>query len=66
MEKIIEVSHRMKVDAAVSTLVSAQGDAKARRRAILEQHNARRARSRRRYEFWVAVAAGIDAQRSPG
>jgi hypothetical protein len=59
-----KVSHFMRVDAVVSVLVSTHGEAAARSRALREQQNARRARSRRRYEFWGAVASEIDAKRT--
>ena len=65
VEKRIEVSHYMQVDAAVSVLVSTHGETKARSKALREQHSARRARSRKRFEFWAAVASGIEARRSP-
>jgi len=64
VEKGIDVPRDAKVDAAVSILVSEHGETKAHSKALREQQNARRARSRKRYAFWVAVALGIDAQRS--
>jgi hypothetical protein len=52
----------MDVDAVVSILLEEHGNTKARERALREQQNARRARSRKRFAFWVAVASEIDAR----
>ena len=65
MEKGVEVAHYMKVDAAVLVLISEHSEMKAHQRALREQQNARRARSRKRSEFWVAVASRINAQQTP-
>ena len=62
METVVEVSRDIRVDAVVAELVPEHGEAKARNRALREQQGARRARSRKRYTFWVAVASGIDAR----
>jgi len=52
----------MDVDAVVSILLEEHGNTKARGKALREQQNARRARSRKRFAFWVAVASEIDAR----
>jgi len=57
-----KVSHFMAIDTVVSILISALGDIEAYQRALREQRNARRARSRKRYEFWLDVASSIQAQ----
>jgi hypothetical protein len=53
------VSHFMKGPVAVEILLAQHGEANARRIALREQRKARRARSRRRFNFWVAVATLI-------
>jgi hypothetical protein len=55
-------SHHMDMDIVVSILLAEHGE-KARGKALREQQNARRARSRKRFEFWVAVASEIEARR---
>ncbi len=50
----------MSVSAAIAWLSSRHGDDKARRLARLEQQRARRARSRKRFNFWAVVAAELD------
>ena len=62
MGRIRAVSHYMDVDAVVSILLEEHGNTKARGKALREQQNARRARSRKRFAFWVAVASEIDAR----
>ena len=62
MGRFRAVSHYMDVDAVVSILLEEHGNTKARERALREQQNARRARSRKRFAFWVAVASEIDAR----
>jgi len=47
--------------AAAAALLGEYDIATADRIVRLEQQRARRARSRRRYEFWTAVAARLDA-----
>jgi len=59
--RVRAVSHYMDVDAVVSILLE-DGNTKARGKALREQQNARRARSRKRFAFWVAVASEIDAR----
>ena len=61
MGRVRAVSHYMDVDAVVSILLE-DGNTKARGKALREQQNARRARSRKRFAFWVAVASEIDAR----
>ena len=50
------VSHLMKPTVAVELLREQHGEANAWKIALQEQRKARRARSRRRFEFWGAVA----------
>lgn len=50
------VSHLMKPAVAVELLREQHGEANAWKIALQEQRKARRARSRRRFEFWGAVA----------
>jgi hypothetical protein len=47
--------------AAVGLLLSENGEAKALKIARLELLKARRARSRKRYDFWAAVAQEMEA-----
>jgi hypothetical protein len=50
------VTHFTKVTVVVELLRAQHGEANARKIALQEQRNARRARSRRRFEFWGRVA----------
>lgn len=50
---------RMSVGAATELLCERHGADKARKAAIIQQMEARRARSRKRFDFWVAVATEI-------
>ena len=43
--------------------IDERGEAEARSTAIREQRQAHRARSRKHYAFWVAVASAIDARK---
>jgi hypothetical protein len=54
----------MKVDTPAALLVAEHGDAKAHRQALLGQQAARRGRSRKRFEFWAAVASEIEQSHS--
>jgi len=54
------VSHFMRVPTAVVLLRAQHGEENARKIALQEQQKARRARSRRRFEFWGAVATQIE------
>ena len=54
---------RMSAPAACEWLCARHGGDKARRLVRLEQQKARRARSRKRYAYWTAVAAELDADR---
>jgi hypothetical protein len=65
MTRVSAVSHHMELNAAVSILISEHGDDRAHRVALREQQNARRARSRKRFEFWITVASEIDARKVP-
>jgi len=51
---------RMSIPDAVDWLRSRHGGDKARRLARLEQQKARRARSRKRFAYWAAVAAELE------
>ncbi len=50
----------MKAPAAVALLRDQHGEAIARKIALTEQRRARRARSKKRFAFWVEVAARIE------
>ena len=64
MGRVSSASHYMGVDAAADLMVEEHGDAKAHKEVWLEQQSARRARSRRRFAFWSAVAEKIEERRS--
>jgi hypothetical protein len=49
----------MNVEAAAAILVATHGSVKAHRQALLEQQNARRARSRKRFSFWLGVESEV-------
>jgi hypothetical protein len=49
----------MSGEAAAAILVATHGSVKAHRQALLEQQNARRARSRKRFSFWLGVESEI-------
>ena len=53
------ISYKMPVDLAATRLIGALGSTQSHKRAMQEQQNARRARSRKRFSFWVAVASEI-------
>jgi hypothetical protein len=57
------VSHRMSTTSAIELLYERHGPVEARRMVTLEQRNARRARSRKRFDFWAAVAGEMDQLR---
>ena len=54
------VSHFMKATVAIEFLRAQHGEANARKIAQKELRNARRARSRRRFDFWSEVATQIE------
>ena len=60
------VSHTMSVPIVVERLRDQHGGEKARKLALLEQQKARRARSRRRFDFWSAVADQIGCGEANG
>ena len=55
------VSHRMGVLTVVERLRDQHGQVRARKLAVLEQQKARRARCRKRFHFWGAVAGQIES-----
>jgi hypothetical protein len=55
------ISHFMKPPVAVELLRLRHGEANAREIAGQEQQRAKRARSKRRFEFWSEVAAQLSA-----
>ncbi len=57
------MSRRMSVSAAIALLSDRHGDATACKIARLEQLKARRARSRKRFDFWTAVATQMQQGR---
>ena len=61
MSKMQSVSHRMGVLTVVERLRNLHGEVGARKLAQLEQQRARRARCRKRFDFWGTVAAQIDS-----
>ncbi len=54
------VLHFMKATVAIEFLRAQHGDANARKIALKELRKARRARSRRRFDFWSEVATQIE------
>jgi hypothetical protein len=59
------LSHFMSPDAVGALLRERHGVAKAQTVVLRKQREARRARSRRRFKFWVEVASLIDAAAPP-
>ena len=58
----VVISHYVKPPSkAANLLIAKHGAADARKHALQELRNARRARSRIRFAFWVTVVAEIDA-----
>ncbi len=63
----VDISHYVKPPSkAARLLIAKHGVADARKHALQELHNARRARSRIRFTFWTTVILEIDAHRSTG
>ncbi|MGO9742866.1 MAG: hypothetical protein ACLPN5_15420 [Roseiarcus sp.] len=58
------ISPRRNVCDVADQLLRAHGTESALKRAALERANARRARSRIRFQFWLAIAEAIEARRS--
>ena len=57
------MSRRMSVSAVIALLRDRHGEATACKMARLEQLKARRARSRKRFDFWTAVATQMEQGR---
>jgi hypothetical protein len=56
------VSPFMRVSTAAKILRDQHGEAEARKRALRELQSAKRARSRKRFGFWVAVVKSIASE----
>ncbi len=61
MSKMQSVSHRMGVLTVVERLRNQHGQVTAHKLALLEQQRARRARCRKRFDFWGTVALQIES-----
>ncbi len=57
------MSRGMSVSAVIASLRDRHGEATACKMARLEQLKARRARSRKRFDFWTAVATQMEQGR---
>ena len=58
------ISPRRDVGAVTDLLLRAQGPESALKRAANERASARRARSRQRFQFWLAISAEIEARQA--
>jgi hypothetical protein len=58
--RVVEVSPRMNPLVAADALIERHGSQIALRMAVKEKANARRARSRRRFQLWAAIKAEIE------
>jgi hypothetical protein len=63
----LRISDRMTISAVIGLLREEHGDAKASGLARAQQHKARRARSRKRFNFWREIALRLEngAEQAP-
>ncbi len=66
MSKKQWVSHYLGVQTVIERLCNRHGQVRAHRLALLEQQKARRARCRKRFQFWETVAGQIGIELTRG
>jgi len=62
MKQEWSVSHFMNIDKVAAILCEEHGDLYAQKLALAEVRRARRARSRKRFNFWMSVASQLADQ----